>query len=126
VSATYTGAEPAGWTVRLEYSTFASITNGYIIPPRDNATLGSGADNFANTNGDYGQALSELRRGGFLTTPISSGTTTGGEEYLYVIEITPTPTIVGTNPRMSPIVDDVQVVYMTQGGTVLEEVELVD
>jgi len=77
------------------------MTNGYLVPSRD--------------------AFSQ----GFLTKVASGTTTSGAEEYLYAVEITPVPTSYN-GPRMAPILDDVQVVYLTESGAVLEEVEVVD
>jgi len=107
----YASTDPDGWTMRLEYGRYNAIANGYLVPARGDTT-----------NEDFS---------GFFTTgaPVSSTTTsTKPEEYLYAIEVTPTPpgTTNQASPRMAPIVDDVQVVYMLDSGTVIEEVELVD
>ena len=55
--------------------------------------------------------------------------TKSSEEYFYCVEITPTydrSGMIGID-RMTPILDDVQVVYMQwDAATVIEEVELID
>lgn len=61
-----------------------AISNGYLVPDR----TGFGA-------------------GGFVTK-------SSGEEYYYVVEMTPTSDAAGdtqSGPRMSPILDDVVVLY---------------
>jgi len=93
-------ADPAGWTGRLEFAPYQAITNGFHVPGR----AASGVTSI------------------FQTTPMT-------EQYFYCIEITPVYDRSGTLgiDRMTPILDDVQVVYMQwDAAVVIEEVELVD
>ena len=80
------------------------MTNGYKVPGRPTATQTDPAK-----------------------TTFES---TSSEEYFYCIEVTPTYDRSGSitaADRMAPVVDDVQVVYMSSDtATVIEEVELVE
>jgi len=100
---TYNPNDPAGWTKRLEFGRYNALSNGYLLPGRD------------GTN-----AM------GFVTKAAPTGTGGTTEEYLYAIEITPSDVTIQNMPRMAPIVDDVQVVYLLDSGAVIEEVEIVD
>ncbi len=59
------------------------VTNGYLVPGRDLSASG-----------------------GFVTTP-------SGEDYYYVVEVTPTDAADDpqAGPRMAPVLDDVIVLY---------------
>jgi hypothetical protein len=78
-----------GWTDRLEVTAPTNgLANGYLVPGRTGAASG-----------------------GFLTSPA------GGEEYYYVVEMTPTDVDdlggmdTQSGPLMSPVLDDVVVLY---------------
>lgn len=101
--AKYAPTDPQGWTRRLEFGRYNAIANGYLVPGRDGTAAA-----------------------GFLTKGAPSGTGAVSEEYLYAVEITPSDVVIQGMPRMAPILDDVQVVYMLDSGQVIEEVEIVD
>jgi hypothetical protein len=99
-------APPSAWTPRLNSSTgtpYNAVASGYLIPTRE-----AGG------------------RGGFLTKGVS-GAAAGPNEYtLYAIEMYPFAEA-QTGPRMAPVVDDVNVVYLRwDTGTIIEEEEVVD
>lgn len=99
LGASYTGAEPAGWSPELNNGApFNAVASGYLVPDR------------GQTGG---------QPAGFLTRP-------GSEQELYALLIYPTDDP-QPGPRMAPVVDDVRIIYMDWDvATVLEEVELVD
>jgi len=93
-------ANASGWTGRLEFAPYQAMTNGFHVPGR----AASGVTSI------------------FQTIP-------NQEQYYYCIEITPTYDRSGAIgiDRMTPILDDVQVIYMQwDAAVVIEEVELVD
>jgi hypothetical protein len=102
-------APAAAWTPQLNGAypgvgtPYNSVASGYLIPARE-----SGG------------------HGGFLTKG-ASGTTDAPNEYtFYALEMYPFKDAVN-GPRMAPVVDDVNVVYMRwDTGTIVEEEEVVD
>src|SRR5581483_1141198 len=99
-------APAQAWTPQLNSATgspYNSVASGYLVPAREAAG-----------------------RGGFLTKGVS-GTTNAPNEYtLYALEMYPFKDAVN-GPRMAPVVDDVNVVYMRwDTGTIVEEEEVVD
>lgn len=77
----------SGWTERLEvHAPTNGLANGYLVPARD---------------GSPG--------GGFITST--------ADQYYYVVEMTPTtideldPDELGRGPLMSPVLDDVVILY---------------
>lgn len=94
-------AAPAGWTHGLENEdTYNGLGDIYMLPSR----------------GENGSGLSDPSRLGFVTrVQNSSGTSTGSvEKYFYAVEIAPTTSVTDpqVGPRMTPIVDDVDIFYM--------------
>lgn len=93
-------APAVAWTPRLNGATgtpYNCVANGFLIPARE-----------------------KLGRGGFLTRGLNEFT-------LYALEMYPFGDAGLTGPRMAPVVDDVNVVYLRwDNGTIIEEEEVVD
>jgi len=96
----YLTTDPSGWTGRLEFAPYQAMTNGYHVPGRTPGT----------------------------SPVLSIFQTSTSEEYFYCVELTPSYDRSGLAvDRMTPILDDVLVVYMQwDSATVIEEVEVVD